>query len=401
VVDTLPVFLLYSLLFLLDSAGKHSIQEAAGYAVDLLKLITHDDEIKRLRPSERSNIRLMVKAMRDIGSIAAVIRSYLSKFGELTERERQYADILVSLSTKLIELFPHMDGYRDKWASLEDVGFDLDSPGSKYSIVPEPAKDKVFDTQRLAGNADLHQLKYGWDEGWQKAHEAVTVLTPAIMPDAIRENWGSTFRNLNRELATVDIVPSGEKCLKYLSTAELLKSLVLAKHPMDVAHFSLKELGIDMNTWVWRRFVPTRRDSYSRGKNLTSQHERTEDDLDLAIPELLKENLAHLVRLRLICENFRFEDYCTSLSLDVKATLLQQKKAICDQNYMPTLGLDQFREQLPLYATAMNFSLSEVYWCTSEPHHQSPIGDHYEEGEGEILSRKYNELVNQYFRGES
>jgi hypothetical protein len=398
VVDTLPTFLVCVLEALSKVEGEPFMRDIAANAVDLQKLISDENERTKLRPSERLQIKKSINAMRDVNSICRVSQHYIREGLCISERDTRYFEILLHLGSKLRRIFPHVDEYvavSDRRVGDLDRQIDDETP----QIVPQRAHEAAFDDGRIADNAWRHGLTEGWDEDWQNCHEAVTVLSRILQPGATRENWGDFFQGINEELSSLKKVESSCDILKYLAYSELLKSFVLAIDPLVLSFLTFEDLRIDINTGIWRRWVPARSDSYSRGPNLTSMHEITEDWLNLAIPEVLKTNLEELNRLGLISAHFSFSAYCQENGLKAKKVLKKQKKAISDRFYMPCIGFDQFREQLPIFATAMNWSLSEVYWCTSRPHHKPPINDHYEEGEGEDLSHRYNQLVEWYFRG--
>jgi hypothetical protein len=398
-VDTLPVFLIIVLTALSESGDEPFIRGIAENAVELRKLIAQEDERKKLRPSERKHIKKYNNAMKDVKSVERVSRSFLKKKLQISERDSRYFEILQNLSKQLIDLFPHIDAYVAGTDIIDGHDLDPDFKVKSHQIIPQRIHESTFGNVTPAVNAWLHQPSEGWDEDWQNSHEAVTVLDPRIPPAASRENWGDNFRDQNIVLSRLGKIGPDHDILKFLTQSELLKSFVFAIHPLESSQLTFGDLGFDLDTGIWRRWVPARSDSYCRGPNLTPMHERTEDWLDLEIPELLKSNLRELVRLGLIYKDFCFSAFCTSCGLDAGKVIEKQKKAISDEYYMPCMGLDQFREQMPLFATAMNWSLSEVYWCTSRPNHKSPINDHYEVGDSVDLSKKYHQLVDWFFQG--
>ena len=308
--------------------------------------------------------------------------------------------LLSSVCQELVKQFPDIDGYsslpnRDESrAASPDVitthQYIYSAKHRLESFVPHDAP---------SGNDDSCKPLEGWSEDWQDLHEAVTVLHPGILVDAGRQNWGDFFLGVNRILCSLKDLSCPQERAMQLASSELLKSFVLAIPPGELLEMTFQDLGLDLSTGVWRRRASARSDSYSRGPNLTNLHDRTDDWVNLSVPSILRDNLNQLVRLGVIGQQFSFSDFCSQNALDPIDVLTKRKKAISDDYYMPCLGFDQFREQLPLYATAMNWSLSEVYWCTCRPNHKAPVGDYYEEGDDRALSLKYDALVRWYFEG--
>jgi hypothetical protein len=248
----------------------------------------------------------------------------------------------------------------------------------------------------LLQGAASHEIRRN-NKQWQSTLEAATTWDKRIRPPAERDNWGDHFQETLQAMQNVSSALELEDPQTYRADINCLLSFVLAINPWKAARSSIGELGVDLSTGKIARYAPNSKQVFRVPVDNNAGYRSTIVQFQVDVPSRLRDVLIEARRIGLIYPGYRYMDIYSEE--DFRKPILKHIALVAEKYYMPTIGVDQFRAQLPLYMTATNFSLAEVYWLTGASNHQSPVNCHYETTEVARLSDLYDKAVTAYFDG--